>query len=93
MARTRRHILNEIVRETGISIDWDDFEAVLTFARLLKVPATEKAMRNFLAAYMRLQHRWPAREVDEKIASSSIGRRLWEKKLLKEIYDEKYWKR
>ena len=37
MAKTRRDILNEIVREVGLKICWDEFQAILTFARLLKV--------------------------------------------------------
>ena len=87
----RRELLMKVIRGCGIELvdtasfgmrlSPEDIEAILEFMRVLKVPATEEAVRNFLAAYLRLANGVPASDVDTRVASSSKGRRLWEGRL------------
>gem|GEM_PF-5329481 len=78
--KTRTDLLYEIMDRYWIELSEDDVEAIKEFMRVLRVPATEESVRNFLAAYLRLACGWSAEEAD-RIASSPRGRRLWEKKL------------
>jgi len=78
--RSRESILFELIGRYGIDLSEDDILSIKEFMRVLKVPCKEDAIRNFLAAYLRLACGWKASDAD-RIASSSKGRRLWEKKL------------
>ena len=81
---SRKELLLKILRDSGVSMGSCEFKFLLELSYRLKVPSREDCLRNFLSAYLRLVHGILASKAD-KIASSSKGRRHWEKKLRKVI--------
>lgn len=77
----KRYILGKLLEEKKLSLSSTEIEEILVLAEDLGVPAREDCMLNFLAAYLVVIKRWKKSEADQKIAASSGGRRLWEKKL------------
>ena len=76
------NLINEIV--SGLQLDLHDLQLDLDeikrLAEQLRVPARRDCIANFIAAYMVVKGLMPPSLADS-IASSSKGRRHWQKKL------------
>ena len=67
-----------------IKLNEQEIGRVAELAARLKVAKRQDVLKNFVAAYLRVFHSLPAKDADQ-IASSSKGRREWEKKIRRAI--------
>ena len=77
-------LLSEVFSELGLPVEVIpavEEEIMLRLIYELRVPKTNEALRNFIAAYLRVFHDWSAESAD-KIASSSRGRVTWERNIM-----------
>lgn len=75
-----RCIIKTMLIEHNTKLDEDEMERITELATRLKVAKRCDVLKNFIAAYLVVFHNLPAKEADQ-IASSSKGRREWEKKI------------
>ena len=56
-------------------------DRIVELAIKLRVPTRKDCIQNFIAAYLVLRGFMSARAADDRVASSSAGRRHWQEKL------------
>jgi len=80
MQRVKK-VIYEVINECGIHEVAQDIGEIMELASKLKVIARKDIVRNFLAAYLVVKGYADKRTADKVVASSSKGRRIWEKKI------------
>lgn len=77
----RLELISRVLADSKLYLPEIYIHEMLDVAEKLRVPAREDVVKNFVAAYMVVRNLMSKSTADRVIASSSKGRRLWEKKL------------